>query len=146
MNTTKSTNNFKEKIKEIIGFPINLIAKAWKGEERLWVVFWVYFFLVDFLNYLNFVFKVFPKLSYDSFFSSNSLFELYAKFAITSLLITFFRFLQIIFIWRCAFNCNWKVWGYISRTLIVMIAFLVIYGVVKDFSYLINAITKINHQ
>ena len=37
-------------------------------------------------------------------------------------------------IWRCAWNSAWKGWGYISRTVVVLVLIVLIYTGLSDFS------------
>jgi len=63
---------------------------------------------------------------------------IYVKFIIESTLTMLFRLSQVIMVWRCAFNCGWKIWGYIARALILVFAYAVMYGFITDIIYIVN--------
>lgn len=75
---------------------------ALKGEMQLWRVFWI----GHFLAYWVFV-ALFAVLAL--LFDSNLASLLFAPFVLTYMLFVYFA------MWRCAFNSNKKVYGYLAR-------------------------------
>ena len=82
---------------------MNWVKKAWRGEEKLWKVFWIYDILGGFL--LVVINKILGKILGASLILGISDFVIWIVFCIW---IT-------VSLWRCAFNLDWKFWGYIAR-------------------------------
>lgn len=86
---------------------MSFIGNAWRGETRLWVVYWVYgilgMVLLNVLADLN-------KEKFHSIFLTQGLFV----FAIL------FMIWLCVSQWRCAFNANWSIWGYLVRISLVI--------------------------
>lgn len=80
------------------------IRSAWKGEEKLWKVFWLYNFLAGI--FIGFVLGAIP--------DGTALFTVVAIAALAWVI------WATVSIWRCAFNAGWKGWGYIVRVLVVL--------------------------
>jgi hypothetical protein len=83
--------------------PSNLISAAWKGDEKLWKVFWIYQWL------FGIAFSVALDFSAD--------FGLLAELAV--------RVAEAVWVvwvvvaqWRCSFNARWRGWGYVVRVLL----------------------------
>lgn len=82
------------------------IKRAWRGEARLWLVFWIYgvvFGIVFALARLA-VFAVIGKSIAIPFIVIHSIYWIWL--AVSQ--------------WRCAFNTEWKIWGYVVRILTLM--------------------------
>jgi hypothetical protein len=119
----------------------NLAKRAWNGKEKLWIIFWVYFVAVTLLFYLNVIYKFVPIILNSSILGSpNDSLELCVKFIFISALTFSLRMLQVILIWRCAFNCSWKIFGYIVRVLVSLLTVSIAYRVVGDVQALIQLI------
>ena len=91
------------------------ISSAWRGQERLWKVFWLYGFI------LGIILQIIGSVAA----------ALYgATFYIPALI---FYIIYIIWLmvaqWRCAFNAEWKIWGYVVRILIILGPIMIIIGV-----------------
>lgn len=80
------------------------IRGAWKGEERLWIVFWVYFWLIGIV------------VSVGSGFLADAglLAELVAGVLGAAWLVWI-----AVSQWRCSSNTSWRGWGYVVRVLVV---------------------------
>ena len=90
------------------------IARAWRGQERLWKVFWLYNFLLG----------------------SAVIAAIDAVPAEQVVLVIFILVTALawavwvgVSLWRCAFNSSWRGWGYIARGLVVLSVFLVCIGI-----------------
>lgn len=94
---------------------MNQIKKAWRGQERLWKVFWIYNVLVGIV--INLV---------ASFLESADV-VIHGVWLLFSLVYTVWILVSE---WRCAFNVDWKFWGYVIRVLIVSIPVLLVLGFV----------------
>lgn len=93
-----------------------IVKRAWKGEERLWKVFWIF-------NVLGFYVIGFMQQVVISIESAGALNHGYGR-----LLTILFGLLTIIYfiwaitsLWRCAFNTGSRVWGYLGRVFVVAV-------------------------
>ncbi len=82
------------------------LSKAWRGEERLWKVFWIYgvigtIVLLVLLSIVNSIFGSTIAIVY-------------------ALIIVAYTLWLTVAEWRCAFQTDWKIWGYVVRILIVL--------------------------
>jgi hypothetical protein len=89
------------------------VGKAWRGEERCWIAYWVY----------GFVFSI----------GWSILLSLAAVVPLALIPLGLLYLCYIIWVlvsqWRCAFNLEWRFWGYVVRFLIIMIPVLFIGGI-----------------
>jgi hypothetical protein len=83
---------------------MNEIAKAWRGEERLWKVFWIYNFLIGIAMGMP--------IEYIENLIALSIFFI-AVFLPWGVWVT-------VSMWRCAFNSGWRGWGYIVRGIVIL--------------------------
>lgn len=84
------------------------IGRAWRGEERLWKVCWLYGPLVGIILIAA---STFAK-------STESKNVILFYYVVHTVLLIWFMVAQ----WRCAFNADWRIWGYIIRVLTVLSA------------------------
>jgi len=99
---------------------MNEIKKSWKGEEKLWKVFWIYNFLLGGL--INIGIGQTEKLEAE--------YMLWFLIIVTLIWVVWVS----VSLWRCAFNASWKGWGYIVRGFLVLslvIGCLAIFGFVE---------------
>ena len=82
------------------------IKQAWRGEEKLWKVFWIY----------NFLFGAFINWCLDNVEKANFEPLTWLLLIITPVWIVWVA----VSMWRCAFNSDWRPWGYIVRGLLVL--------------------------
>jgi antitoxin component YwqK of YwqJK toxin-antitoxin module len=88
------------------------ISAAWQGHERLWIVFWVYFWLIG--NALS----VGSNASAGAGFLAEGLVLVVAAVWLVWVVAA---------LWRCSFNVRRRGWGYVARTLTIFtVAILVI--------------------
>lgn len=92
---------------------MELIKRCWKGEEKLWKVYWLYGVVGSILIQLLFgvlgmVLPLFAKLGMVGYLA-------YCVWLLVSQ-------------WRCAWNCSWKGWGYIVRGIIVLVPVGILIG------------------
>jgi hypothetical protein len=101
--------------------------RAWRGEERLWKVFWLYSVLGPIVAYLALIVvpletKNIVIVSYSYFFA----------------LLAVFNSMLVVPLWRCAANTSWWLWTRLARIevllLIVQILVFVFSGGVSDLS------------
>ncbi len=83
------------------------IKRAWRGEEPLWKVFWVYGFLGGIV--LGFVKAIIE----------NSILGMPGIILYWIVYIAYLIW-NTVSQWRCAFNAGWRGWGYIVRALIIL--------------------------
>ena len=84
---------------------MSFIGKAWRGEERCWKVHWIYGGLIGLAWQLA--------LGAAKAGPPSVLLALAIPF-----LVYFIWFL--VSEWRCAFNLEWKFWGYVVRGLVLL--------------------------
>jgi hypothetical protein len=106
------------------------IKAAWRGEERLWKVYWVYGFLLS----------IGLKIAYFLGFMAAAMVGINFVFTPAAIL---FYFIYIVWLmvseWRCAFNADWRIWGYIVRFFILLLPLGLIIGGVLVGQDLIHA-------
>lgn len=83
----------------------NPITRAWRGQEPLWLVFWIYNIVVGFLLNLFLGWLWHLRL-------------LYAAFALSILLLAYAIWLWVA-IWRCAANST-AVWCFLARLIVII--------------------------
>lgn len=97
------------------------IIKARNGEERLWIVFWIY----------TVIGILFTTSLYNALLQAITDLRGYGPLVLLFVLVI--AYLAYIVwamgsLWRCAFNVGWKGWGYLARACVVwnILVFLVI--------------------
>ncbi len=80
---------------------MELIKRAWKGEEKLWKVFWLYGVLAGIV--LNLLLTV-----------------LIGNPLLAKLILLPYSVWVLVSLWRCAWNAGAKFWGVIARILVVI--------------------------
>ena len=88
------------------------VARAWTGRERLWKVCWIYGVLASFG--LALVLRMLLAVGMPQFL----MFAIVAPYQVW----------LVVSAWRCAFNADWRGWGYIVRFLTVVSVFMTILG------------------
>ncbi len=89
---------------------MGFIKRSWRGEEKLSRVFWLYYVLGEFILFL-FLFLIVFLIS--KVVTSVPPFLIFLIYVIPGLGYFIWIFVSL---WRCAFNSNWKGWGYFIRT------------------------------
>lgn len=100
---------------------MGFFKRAWRGEEKLWKVFWLYGVLL--YTVLSLVFLV-----------------LLVPVVLASLMIPAFGLVPFIImlpytvwvwvaVWRCAWNAKWRLWGYVARILVVVVILSTLYSI-----------------
>jgi len=89
---------------------MGFIKRSWRGEEKLSRVFWLYYVLGEFILFL-FLFLIVFLIS--KVVTSVPPFLIFLIYVIPVLGYFIWIFVSL---WRCAFNSNWKGWGYLIRT------------------------------
>jgi hypothetical protein len=84
---------------------VGFVSRAWKGEEKLWKVFWIYNIVLSAV--LSVAIEFIP-----------------VQIGAISYAVLFFCLAWAILIsvalWTCAFNADWAGWGYLIRAMIVL--------------------------
>ena len=81
------------------------LKNAWSGGERLWKVFWLY----------NMVLGTFLSVTFDVVAEENLL-----LLGLLSGVMIIWAVWVTVSLWRCAFNTDWRGWGYIVRALVLL--------------------------
>ena len=89
---------------------MNWVKKAWRGEEKLWKVFWIYGYVLPILIGLALWFVIKNVLSADIV---QKIIGIYSK------IIDFYYVLWSICAWRCATNVKEKSWILAVRICVV---------------------------
>jgi len=100
--------------------------KAWKGEEKLWRVFWLYWFLGNIALSLLIPFIALFSLPLVNMIAS-----------VVSLISLVYFVMSMILVWRCAFRTKHEYWGYIARVVIFLlpvIFFAIFFGTLATFN------------
>lgn len=105
---------------------INSFKKALKGEEKLWIAFWLWFVALLFLGIISNA-TIIP-IVYYPIIASLPLEYVPISFATDCLITVIFRSVLILIIWKCANNTKNKVWFYSARIIAIAFAIFTIYG------------------
>ena len=116
-----SKNKFINKIE-------TFLLSYWDGEQKLWKAFWLlgfifqilFFYFLLFLLYVGMLLKLTWSIKITVFLLSN----IYTVWILVS-------------IWNCAYNVKNKIWGNISRVIVVLNVILIflIYTGILSFDY-----------
>ena len=106
----------------------SLLLSYWNGERKLWKAFWImgfvfqilFFYFLLFLSYIGFLFGLTWSIKVIIFLISN----IYTIWILVS-------------IWNCAYNVKNKIWGDLSRVIVVfnVILIFLIYTGIISFDY-----------
>jgi len=106
----------------------SLLLSYWNGERKLWKAFWImgfvfqilFFYFLLFLSYIGFLFGLTWSIKVIIFLISN----IYTIWILVS-------------IWNCAYNVQNKIWGDLSRVIVVLnvILLFLIYTGIISFDY-----------
>lgn len=123
----------------MIPFSPTSLKKAWQGEEKLWLVFWVYFVGMTVFFWVTFsVWKLPSQIMDYLFFSPPSATGLYAMMVIQLTADIFIRTYQVISVWRCASNTHLKIWNFSARTICISFALVSVYGIIKTIVHVVS--------
>ena len=103
----------------------SFLLSYWNGERKLWKAFWImgfvfqilFFYFLLFLSYIGFLFGLTWSIKVIIFLISN----IYTIWILVS-------------IWNCAYNVKNKIWGDLSRVIVVLnviLLFLVYTGIIS---------------
>ena len=84
---------------------MNQIKAAWKGDEKLWKVFWVFFLPVAIPLGIARFFAGWYVIQYESLVFAVLIWAVWVYVSL----------------WRCAFNARWPGWGYIIRAFVILV-------------------------
>ena len=106
----------------------SLLLSYWNGERKLWKAFWImgfvfqilFFYFLLFLSYIGLLFGLTWSIKVTIFLISN----IYTIWILVS-------------IWNCAYNVKNKIWGDLSRVIVVLnvILLFLIYTGIISFDY-----------
>jgi hypothetical protein len=103
------------------------IKRTWRGEEKLWKVFWVYgvgLSLVGFFTAL--AVSIWAAMSIGVIGSPSESTWYFGRYTWSAVSICYFVWITIS-LWRCAFNLEKRVLGYGARVLAVCVALAATY-------------------
>ena len=103
----------------------SFLLSYWNGERKLWKTFWImgfvfqilFFYFLLFLSYIGFLFGLTWSIKVIIFLISN----IYTIWILVS-------------IWNCAYNVKNKIWGDLSRVIVVLnviLLFLIYTGIIS---------------
>jgi len=103
----------------------SLLLSYWNGERKLWKAFWImgfvfqilFFYFLLFLSYIGLLFGLTWSIKVIIFLISN----IYTIWILVS-------------IWNCAYNVKNKIWGDLSRVIVVLnviLLFLIYTGIIS---------------
>ena len=103
----------------------SFLLSYWNGERKLWKAFWImgfvfqilFFYFLLFLSYMGFLFGLTWSIKVIIFLISN----IYTIWILVS-------------IWNCAYNVKNKIWGDLSRVIVVLnviLLFLIYTGIIS---------------
>ena len=95
---------------------ISAIARAWKGEERLWRVFWIYVILGSVV--INLVQTILVSIETAGEITRVWNIIIVGVWSFISLLYFIWAMTSL---WKCAFNTRWKGLGNLSRAFVILV-------------------------
>jgi len=93
------------------------LFKAWRGEERLWKVFWIQHLIGTAV--IGLLFSALTIILVNAFHYQIPI--IVFKF-LAVILIVPYGILALCLLWKCAFNVHWKFLGYFCRVYVVFIS------------------------
>ncbi len=114
------------------------IRKCLKGEEKLWVVFWLLTIIGNLILSITFMYVLvhlilnpiteitFNNPSFTTFFKYLPALILGAAFFIFGI---WFELFTMISLWKCSWNSKKRIWGYLARGFLVT---SIIFGVIEE--------------
>ena len=106
----------------------SLLLSYWNGERKLWKAFWImgfvfqilFFYFLLFLSYIGFLFGLTWSIKF-IIFLINIIYTIWV----------------LVSIWNCAYNVKNKIWGDLSRVIVVLnvILLFLIYTGIISFDY-----------
>ena len=123
MKNNKSLNNIED-----------FLLSYWKGEKKLWKAFWVMGFVFQILIFYFLLFLLYI----------GQLIGLTWSIKITIFLISnIYTIWILVSIWNCAYNVKKKIWGDLSRVIVVLniiLLFLIYTGILSiDYQNIVQA-------
>ena len=123
MKNNKSLNNIED-----------FLLSYWKGEKKLWKAFWVMGFVFQILIFYFLLFLLYV----------GQFIGLTWSIKITVFLISnIYTIWILVSIWNCAYNVKKKIWGDLSRVIVVLniiLLFLVYTGILSiDYQNIVQA-------
>ena len=107
---------------------MDALIKAWRGSEKLSIVFWGYFVL----GHIGFALIAGIIGGYSGIFNIP-----YVAILFSILFYLPFIVWSLWSVWNCAFNVEWKPWAYIARGVTLIV-------VIQKIYYLVN-LARYNH-
>ena len=112
----------------------DFLLSYWKGKQKLWKAFWV----------MGFVFQIFFFYFLLSLLYIGQLIGLTWSIKITVFLISnIYTIWILVSIWNCAYNVKKKIWGDLSRVIVVLniiLLFLIYTGILSiDYQNIVQA-------
>ena len=123
MKNNKSLNNIED-----------FLLSYWKGEKKLWIAFWVMGFVFQILIFYFLLFLLYV----------GQFIGLTWSIKITVFLISnIYTIWILVSIWNCAYNVKKKIWGDLSRVIVVLniiLLFLIYTGILSiDYQNIVQA-------
>ena len=107
---------------------MNWIKRAWRGEERLWKVFWVYGSLAGFLEQIITVIGLSIILPHVQIVPWHAPVWAYVLWAVWVVFISVYAVWFLVAFWRCTFNTNRRFWAYAARAAFICAVALEVAG------------------
>ncbi len=103
---------------------LNSTKRAWRGAEKLWIVFWGWLILFQLSDWvLHHFLPFYPPGHFLATLALKCLYVIaYSIFIFTSL-------------WRCARNTKLKLWFYLTRLFVLVVAAIMLYRMVELFTH-----------
>jgi hypothetical protein len=91
------------------------ILRAWRGEEKLWKVFWIYLVLAGQVLTVLTIFGVLALLPHVNIFPWHAPLWVYALCGAWGMFLFCVGVWSVVALWRCTFNTDRRFWGYAAR-------------------------------
>jgi hypothetical protein len=97
------------------------VQQAWKGEERLWRVFWVYGVALSVIGFLGSSAVELATAMSSGVVGTPSESKWYLYYHIWLAVAECYWVWLGVSLWRCAFNVQKRIWGHVARALAVVV-------------------------
>jgi hypothetical protein len=122
---------------------MGFIKRAWRGEEKLWKVFWIWWLLTVVVLIVILVLLIpvaavafFPMLP--PFVGLLGLFLMIPTFvSVLFIIILPYIVWVCVSVWRCAWNAKLRIWGYLSRVIVILPCLYAVYFAVPVIAHVV---------
>ena len=114
----------------------NFIRKCAKGEQKLWVVFWPITILGNLILSITFMVYVYLIIPFTVNTFNDPSFTAFLKYLpllflglVCLIFGIWFEMFTLISVWKCSWNSNKRIWGYLARGFLII---AIVIGIIEE--------------